>query len=67
MRQVDSPLEDSAFVAMLVGQCGGAVDLRRCVLKLFQPSVGSRESAGESEPVRHSIIAGNAKRIHGLL
>jgi hypothetical protein len=35
VRQVDSPLEDSAFVAMLVGQCGGAVDLRRCVLKLF--------------------------------
>jgi hypothetical protein len=25
VRQVDSPLEDSAFVAMLVGQCGGAV------------------------------------------
>jgi hypothetical protein len=35
VRQVDSPLEDSAFVAMLVGQCGGVVDLRRCVLKLF--------------------------------
>jgi len=32
VRQVDSPLEDSAFVATLVGQCGGAVDLRRCVL-----------------------------------